>query len=519
MDTEAKRTALLLGTSGFGVGAVQTALKSHGYSYQRKVLTSSPRNWQTMVDLLSESDSGIGLVVAKLTEYPIFLLTLPAYARVRADLISRICTRPHQVFIYNENLFGNFTCMQPSEPRQSKPEEPVDETFIAHLDDIDALLYDTDRKEDLRDPRAQEERRRQMDAVKREQEKHYAWLSLPPIHRWCERLCPDITPTDALSRMEDVIGELAQTGLNIVPYRTLVDIDLAAQVFIEHDVQGLVLRMYVPAGRLWSRELDKMITLFREYVANVTGHSVQLTQNRTGSGVTFSLYSPNIELPHDELRAMFDHFADFLALCVSDPKQAEEFLLSSQIPQAQAREIVTRYATESRRLLLDLKQERETRLLAIKHSLEAEILEAEARATIGSLATAILPMPEGLGSVIAPTTQSHSTPPVHHSVYINPQFIEKVEGVVAQNMHGNISYSVNDEMLRRLFQENADSRAEVAALRSALDELHDHEVPYQERVGAWQKLEGFLAKIGGKLGNVGLEILKTYLEGLIKSGG
>lgn len=479
IDADQQKIAVLLGNSTFGVRSIESTLKTHRYFFFHKYLASSVRNWRSIVRLLTENSQHLRLVQAQLTEYVVFLLTLPQYSAVAHELLQLMKKVPHQMFIFDDNLYGRFSCAS---------DKPKEYTRRGRRYSIGGRDENTSASSDL------------------------DW--------WCS--CNDFPggPVAAVESMVGTVKSLVNDGYNVVPYKKIIDIDTSGSTFVEHVVSGLVLRVYVPNKRLWSQELDRMITLFRDYVSQMSRVPVQLSQSRTGSGVTFSLYAPESGLSPDDIRAQFDQFASFLDICNHDPTEARKVLATASITGDEATGIVSRYAKEARRLVLDLKHERETRLLAIRHSLESELSEIQIENAAFSAAARLLPEPTTPSSALALPRQDASVRSIMSAlvVNINPQIINNVEGIVAQHLEGTINYTAHDKELIRLIEKYADTQGEIAELRSALEELRDPEVAKEAKTSAWQRCGRFLSKIGGRIGDVGVSLLKTYLEELLKRG-
>jgi hypothetical protein len=109
----------------------------------------------------------------------------------------------------------------------------------------------------------------------------------------------------------------------------------------------------------------------------LAGHSQRIPQLRyeTRSGQVYELYlSPGSE--HVDFEQERIDFSNFLARCAEDPVSAAESLAQDGMEQVEARSIASRYGRQIRRLNLDLKQERERRILEISHDLESDLLDS-----------------------------------------------------------------------------------------------------------------------------------------------
>ena len=91
-----------------------------------------------------------------------------------------------------------------------------------------------------------------------------------------------------------------------------------------------------------------------------------------------------------------------------------------------------------------------------------------------------------------------------------PQFIERIEGVVAQEVNGIAQLTNNDKALISLFDQHGGAKA--AELTSALQELNDDSAPEPGRVTAKQRIKQFLIAATDKIGDAAAGVLQTYVE-------
>lgn len=92
-------------------GTIQTVLQTNGYYRHTKLLKSSLKNWESICDLIeSENASNNDLIIiGKLTEHTLFRMCLPDYEEVVERLIKLLQKNKHILFIFKDNMFGNFT--------------------------------------------------------------------------------------------------------------------------------------------------------------------------------------------------------------------------------------------------------------------------------------------------------------------------------------------------------------------------------------------------------------------------
>ncbi|MGM3304993.1 hypothetical protein ACSQ6I_03235 [Anabaena sp. WFMT] len=289
---------------------------------------------------------------------------------------------------------------------------------------------------------------------------------------------------------------LESNNLNIIVYKKNAELTILALTFIEQIEQNLLFRIYVPSNRIWSLETDKLLQLFRDYLSKVSNLNISLDQYRTNQGTIFefhgdeNIYSANISKE-------FDDFSKFLDICISNPNSAEVLLQNKDLSPRAIYEIVERYSKEAKRLIVDIKQERERKLLGVQHRLESELADIVPPnfdwQVVNMLVDSVIPRLDGISSVLG-IYQSFPQITSPLTVNINPQIFNKVEGIVAQEITGDISFNENISKLLELIQKHGNNKS--AELTSAVYELADKSASNSGRLTARQKLKKFLLRIG-----------------------
>jgi hypothetical protein len=308
---------------------------------------------------------------------------------------------------------------------------------------------------------------------------------------------------------------LREYELNVVPYKRNAELTVLATEFLKDAIEQLLFRVYVPTGRLWANEVDRLLQLFRDYLLQTGRKGVRLEQTRTDRGIAYEFhgdYSP--ESP--SLSQDFQDFSHFLDLCVSDPAQAEELLRQKSVSAREVFEILARYSKEAKRLQIDLKHDRERKLLSIRQRLESELADSLPgpqdwglinRLVDSAVPSAVIDNSYALGQGSNLNHRQSGTP---FTVNLNPQIIGTVNGLVAHEISGDVSLSENDQKLLALIKDHGGSRA--VELTSAVHELSDPGLPKPTRLSGAQKLKAFIYAIGPKLGGVAANILQEYIE-------
>jgi hypothetical protein len=314
-----------------------------------------------------------------------------------------------------------------------------------------------------------------------------------------------------------VLEMLAEHNVHIMPYRRNAEVTIMAESFLSETEQHLIFRLYVPSGRIWSNESDKLLHLFREYLARVTHIKVRLDQYRTDKGVIYEIHSEEIA-NSTNIGNEFSEFTQFMDLCASDMEAAEQMLKSKDVDQREVVSILSRYSKEAKRLSVDLKHEREQKVLSIKQRLESELVDSIPGGTnwgaIESLVNLVVPQLSGVLGAISVDQESMRLPSPSSmtsvTINLNPQIVETVNGVVAQEISGDQHIGPEAQQLLELIKLYAGKDARELA--SSVHELEDTSAPKPGRLTAKQKLTKFLIDVGSKAGDVAAGVLQTYIE-------
>ena len=165
-----------------------------------------------------------------------------------------------------------------------------------------------------------------------------------------------------------------------------------------------------------------------------------------------------------------------------------------------------------------MKHDREQKILRIRQRLESELVDFVPSnidaATMEHLVDSAVPrvlQHRTSSPVESPGFEATETATAQNLMLnINPQFIETINGVVAQEITGDVSHNENDHKLLALFTKYAG--AQQSDLISAIRELADTSAPKPGRLAAKQRIKQFLLSLGTKAGDVTIDVLKSYIE-------
>jgi transcriptional regulator with XRE-family HTH domain len=282
------------------------------------------------------------------------------------------------------------------------------------------------------------------------------------------------------------------------------------------DPADLLFRLYIPAERLYAAEAARLLSLFRDWMTKARAVRIRQASYRTAAGEMFEFFGTETPGTRPDLQEEFDSFADFLTLCTVDPSAAADQLAPLGLAGAAATDFVGRLGTEVRRLQVDLAQEREKRVMAIRHDLERRIvdsgvaLQAVPRHQIQALIERLVPGPTAPASLalLATPWTAEAAPPV--TLQINQQFINAVESQVVQNVQGTVHLGPPARQLLELIAQYGDH--EKITLEASVHELEDTDAPRDRRVAAKRRLKRFVGQLVDVAHDVAVHTLEKYLE-------
>ena len=440
-----------------------TKLRSSGSTYLKKLLSSKPANWASIVSMIASPHCRGALVVLRRDDYE--AICRPEYEEAAMALLDALSDCSHAILVHEAVFLTD--------------EQRV--TLDTHTSGSSRQNVMPDWSDFSDEERAEYES---------------AWEQADPFR-----------PVSAATR-EHVNAMLRDRQLNVFPYRTNVERSIIASGFLEDNERHLLFRFYVPSGRLYAQEAESLLGLFREWLGQ-TGHDgVRQEGYSTAAGQVFEFFSRNSQTESGVGR-YFQDFSSFLGDCVAMPAAAVAQLVANGTAEDAATVIVSRYAVKARRLSLDLKQRREERMLSLKHELENIVLEVEgmASANIVTVLDELLPPPTAVEVIESARKVPSSSLTVNN---INPQFINEVRGSVIQNIAGTVSLGAEAKELLALIAIHGGF--ERTQLETAVHELEDEGARGDNRVTARGRLKRFIADLSNRGVGVGLDVLQKYVE-------
>jgi hypothetical protein len=437
-------------------GGAASRLAVADIPYIKKRLESGAPNWRTIIDIL-ESGQVLGVLV-KLNTRSMERMVSPTYSEVREAMFAGIGSNPHIVFVH-ESFFWDAHSGQPED--DDPPEDPD----------------------------------------------HDDWFG----DDYFKPLSPHVTR---------LVNELLDRHqIHVVPYERNVEINVLAGEFVDQQQRNVLFRFYVPKGRIFARETETILGLFRDYLTAAVNVEVRQTSHTTATGTIYE-FSGGDAVTTEQVSNQIASFSEVMDLCVRDPGLAERRLVELGADKGQAREVIDRYTKQLRRLAVDIRHERQTVTLRIRQRLESELVEILPASEIEALQSVIdMIIPDGqsvihsLGMGATPSMPSGSS----LTVNIRPQFFNQVQGIIAQEVSGTINLSLGAVQMMELVERSGGDLSQ--SLRSAIYELEDPSTSTEHQLSAKARLKAFafnvMRKGGEKLLDAGGEALAAYIRGTL----
>lgn len=434
-----------------------TQLRASGVVYRKKLLNSGVDNWFEIAALIASPNNRGTLVVLTGNDYE--SMFKEHYREAATSILDALAGRPHLILVH-EAVF-----LTDDQRAATVSEQPKRVEVVNVTPRIDYEEYWGMTKEEY-------------------------FGSIPDeVRSW-------------------VNTRLRERRLEVVPYRTNAERSIVASGFVEDSERHLLFRLYVPSGRLYAQEAESLLGLFREWLGQIGRNGIRQEGYSTAAGQVFEFFSSEGD-SGGQLTQSFQDFSSFLESCVSSPEAAAEQLTAVGIEESAAALIVSRFATKARRITLDLRQRREERIMGLKHHLENVMLETQGLTgeDLSFVLEEMLPSP-GIGNVLE---ASSLIPAVVHNY--KPQFVNQVTGAVIQSVAGTINLTSEAKAILELIERFGDG--ERVRLETAVHELEDEEARGADRVAARGRLKRFLADLGSRGVDLGVNVLQKYVENRI----
>ncbi len=477
----AKKTIIILGD--FLHEGIETSIKSVGFQHiKRKLFRVMPKTWLKRISeirKLRSSDELAAVIVYLPT--PVFLYGCKTgFAEAWKALLSEFGECPAILFAYEDNLQGEFRYFDNNSGQ-----------FLT-ADALEKKIEEICKSEDYD-----------------EYEDEYGYGRVSRLRLTAEQV------RDAEQSPEEIgnfLRVLYGSEIQVCPFKTRADVTLRIEEFLEELEGGIFLRLYVPTNRWQADQLASFLRTFERYLRQIERKSFVVSTRQTDNGVIYLFRAEKAIANMQELEQAVDRFDQFMRLCRDNPDEATGVFKSVGIDAMDAGYLISRYAKDYQRLLLDTRHEFEYKSLLLRQRFEAGLIE-------NTNTTSLQNIESGPASVALCLTGNTGPISINVSNIVSNGDVS-VQNEVSRIINGDMVYNEQDQRLLQLFESYA-SRLESVQLRSDLDQLKDTSTPDKTKKTARQRIVSFLYRIGTKLGehatDIGIKALAAYLESLMRS--
>jgi hypothetical protein len=96
------------------------------------------------------------------------------------------------------------------------------------------------------------------------------------------------------------------------------------------------------------------------------------------------------------------------------------------------------------------------------------------------------------------------------TINLNPRIVNTVNGLIAQEVRGDVRVSGDEKELNRLITEHGEEKS--VELSASVQLLSDSAISHSERLASAQKLKGFVYKVAEKIGGIATTVLTSYID-------
>lgn len=298
-----------------------------------------------------------------------------------------------------------------------------------------------------------------------------------------------------------VLSLFDEHGAQMTVYRRNAEAAELAASFIDDAENNLLLRLYLPADRLFSEEASRLLDVFRDWLVTARGRNVRRAGYRTERGEVIEFFADST-VSREDLEMELSSFRRFVDL-LTDPGAARTLLEGLGLSPEAAGSFVQRHGRTLRRIQTDMRHEQEQQLLTLRQAAESEL---DDEVSLDIAPTAVRDVLAQLLGGQAPLTPDQIGPRSGGHVVINQQVFHSVQGSVTQFIGSDVS----EELIALIAAQ--DGSPFGSQLITAVHELGDAGIPRSRRTAAAAALRSFLLRARDRMEAEAFKMLFAWVE-------
>jgi tetratricopeptide (TPR) repeat protein len=258
-------------------------------------------------------------------------------------------------------------------------------------------------------------------------------------------------------------------------------------------IKDVFFSIYVSNEQILHQEFSDFVKIFEKYMRNIEGVSLVVDSDSSSNGTTYYFKSKTLSGAGDFSKAI-RRFDKFIEIYLEAPEEAMKLVAKEYANSAEVFDAMQGVMKKYQRLLLDIKHQQQRIVMLMKQDFENVSLENEMYSEELSLLNS-----KGL---------------IKDSTYFIGGKINSFELSASGE-----SYSKNDTEIMQIISKYG-SQEDLTLVKSSIDKLKDNDASQTDKISSAEKVKGFLIKVAKKTGEhagtIGVKVLTTYLDNLVK---
>ena len=292
---------------------------------------------------------------------------------------------------------------------------------------------------------------------------------------------------DYNSRKDDFdlfFESLEKENIELITFKNKDEVIISIKTFVTNIINDIAFSIYVSKKHFLEFEFEQFLQIFERYLIKIETVDLYIDKQSTTNGVVYNFKTNDKNFDPKKLQMAINRFDEFMELCMNSPDKAIEILSHDISDSSKVIDIINDLSKKYKRLMTDIKHQKEKIQLLMKQDLENTLLDYE----------------------------------FNHSSNL---FVGKISGdFVKNNNQDRITsytnrYSEEEKKILELVNQTGDI-SKIIIITSEIDQIKDPNLPYEQRMSSAQKIKSFLNKLGrkaiGKIEDLSIKLLIEYID-------